>query len=68
MISDKNIADPNDVVEDLRISDITKWVSITFGNIYEYILRVKYFDCEYVEKYKDQKSYAYFDVFFTFTE
>ena len=61
MLSDKNIEDPNEVSEDPKISDITKWMAITAGNIFEYILRVKDFDCEYIGKYKDQKAYSYFD-------
>ena len=30
-------------------------------NIFEYILRMKEFDKEYIGKYKDQKAYSYFD-------
>ena len=37
------------------------WLKVNLGNIFEYILRMKAFDKEYIGKYKDQKAYSYFD-------
>ena len=37
------------------------WPEVNLGNIFEYILRMKEFDKEYIGKYKDQKAYSYFD-------
>ena len=34
---------------------------VNLGNIFEYILRMKEFDKEYMGKFKDQKAYSYFD-------
>ena len=40
---------------------MTVWPKVNLGNIFEYILRMKEFDKEYMGKYKDQKAYSYFD-------
>ena len=40
---------------------MTVWPKVNLGNIFEYILRMKEFDKEYIGKYKDQKAYSYFD-------
>ena len=34
---------------------------ITVGNIFSYVLQHKDFNIDYVEKYKEQKAYTYFD-------
>ena len=40
---------------------MTVWPKVNLGNIFEYILRMKEFDKEYIGKYKDQKACSYFD-------
>ena len=40
---------------------MTAWLKVNLGNIFEYILRMKEFDKQYIGKYKDQKAYSYFD-------
>ena len=40
---------------------MTVWPKVNLGNVFEYILRMKEFDKEYIGKCKDQKSYSYFD-------
>ena len=37
------------------------WPEVNLGNIFEYILRMKEFDKEYIGKCKDQKAYSYFN-------
>ena len=55
------IPDPNEIPEDKRKDDITKWPDITTGTIFSYILKKKDFDADYIGKYKDQKAYSFFD-------
>ena len=61
MLNDKNISDPYLVPTESRFNDITKWCASNSGKIFEYILKLKDFDYEYVGKYKDMKAYSYFD-------
>ena len=41
--------------------DILQWPHIETGIIFAYILKVKGCDLEYIDRYKDQKAYSYFD-------
>ena len=56
-----NILDPKNVEKELQVDDLTVWPKVNLRNIFEYILRMKEFDKEYMGKYKDQKAYSYFD-------
>ena len=56
-----NILDPRNIEKELRVDDLTVWPKVNLGNIFEYILRMKEFDKEYIGKYKDQKAFSYFD-------
>ena len=56
-----NILDPKNIEKELQVDDLTVWPKVNLGNIFEYILRMKEFDKEYIGKYKDQKAYSYFD-------
>ena len=56
-----NILDPRNIEKELRVDDLTVWPKVNLGNIFEYILRMKEFDKEYIGKYKDQKAYSYFN-------
>ena len=56
-----NILDPKNIEKELRVDDLTVWLKVNLRNIFEYILRMKEFDKEYIGKYKDQKAYSYFD-------
>ena len=56
-----NILDPKNIEKELQVDDLTVWPKVNLGNIFEYILRMKEFDKEYMGKYKDQKAYSYFD-------
>ena len=56
-----NILDLRNIEKELRVDDLTVWPKVNLGNIFEYILRMKEFDKEYIGKYKDQKAYSYFD-------
>ena len=56
-----NILDPKNIEKELRVDNLTAWPKVNLGNIFEYILRMKEFDKEYIGKYKDQKAYSYFD-------
>ena len=56
-----NILDPKNIKKELQVDDLTVWPKVNLGNIFEYILRMKEFDKEYIGKYKDQKAYSYFD-------
>ena len=61
MLKEKGFGDANWTDGKDKSTVITKWLAITAGNMFEYILRVKDFDYEYIGKYKDQKACAYFD-------
>ena len=56
-----NILDPKNVEKELQVDDLTVWPKVNLRNIFEYILRMKEFDKEYMGTYKDQKAYSYFD-------
>ena len=56
-----NILDPKNIEKELRVDNLTAWPKINLGNIFEYILRMKEFDKEYIGKYKDQKAYSYYN-------
>ena len=56
-----NILDPQNIKKELQVDDLNVWPKVNLGNIFEYILRMKEFDKEYIGKYKDQKAYSYFD-------
>jgi len=55
------LIDPNSVPTENRKDLMSEWPSITMGNIFSYVLNKKYFDSEYIGKYKDQKAYSFFD-------
>ena len=62
LLSDNKLTtDPRDVLEGEKSNDITKWVDMTSGKIFEYILRIKDFDHDYIGRYKDEKAYLYFE-------
>eukprot|EP00795_Rhopilema_esculentum_P011011 gene11011-19856_t len=42
-----------------RIDNI--WPKVNLGNIFQYILRTRNFDSDYMRKYKDHKAYSYFN-------
>ena len=44
-----------------QMIDILQWPHIETGVIFAYILKVKGCDLEYIDIYKDQKAYSYFD-------
>ena len=54
-----NILDPKNIEKELRVDNLTAWPKINLGNIFEYILRMKEFDKEYIGKYNKQKAYSY---------
>ena len=56
---ENNISDPKD--HNIRQDDITKCPPVNVGHIFEYILRLREFDSDYIGKYKDMKAYSYFD-------
>ena len=56
-----NILDPKNIEKELQVDDLTVWPKVNLGNIFEYILRMKEFDKDYIGKYKDQKAYGYSD-------
>ena len=56
-----DILDPKNIEKELQVDDLTAQPKVNLGNIFEYILRMKEFDKEYIGKYKDQKAYSYFD-------
>ena len=56
-----NITDPKNIEKESQVDDLNAWPNVNLGNIFEYILRMKGFDKEYIGKYKDQKAYSYFD-------
>ena len=56
-----NILDPKNIEKELQVDDLTVWPKANLGNIFEYILRMKELDKEYISKRKDQKAYNYFD-------
>ena len=56
-----NILDPKNIEKELRVDNLTVWPKVNLGNIFEYILRRKEFDKEYIGKHKDQKAYSYLD-------
>ena len=56
-----SLPDPNTIEENKRLDNITKWPTITMGNIFSYVLQHKDFNTDYVGKYKDQKAYSDFD-------
>ena len=56
-----NIIDPKNIEKESQVDDLNDWPKVNLGNIFEYILRMKGFDKEYIGKYKDQKAYSYFD-------
>ena len=58
-ISELNLPDPKQV--DKLVDDMTKWPMITLGSIFAYISNKKEFNADYIGKYKDQKSYSFFD-------
>ena len=49
------ILDPKNIEKELRVADLTVWPKVNLENIFEYILRMKEFEKEYIGKYKDQK-------------
>ena len=55
-----NILDPKNIEKELGVDDLTVWPKVNLGNVFEYILRMKEFDKEYIGKCKDQKAYSYF--------
>ena len=55
------ISDPLMISDTERSKDVTKWPNIHAGCIFEYILRVRDFDTDYIGRYKDQKAYSYWD-------
>ncbi|XP_065662689.1 uncharacterized protein LOC136085322 [Hydra vulgaris] len=54
-----DLIDPNSVPMENRKDLVSEWPSITMGNIFSYILNKKYFDSEYIGKYKDQKAFSF---------
>ena len=60
-VKEFNILDSQNIEKELQIDDLNVWPKVNLGNIFEYILRMKEFDKEYIGKYKDQKAYSYFD-------
>ena len=56
-----NIIDPKNIEKESQVDDLNAWPKVNLGNIFEYILRMKGFDKDYIGKYKDQKAYSYFD-------
>ena len=46
------------------MDDVTAWLKVNLGNIFEYILETKEFGEEYIGKYKDHKTCSYFDIGF----
>ena len=56
-----NIFDPKNIVRRItsrRLDCLSKSKS---RNIFEYILKIKEFDKEYIGKYKDEKAYSYYN-------
>ena len=60
-LRDIDLDDPKKCETSSKKDDITLWPKITLGNIFEYILSLREFNSEYIEKYKYQKAYSYFD-------
>ena len=56
-----DIPDPNGIEIEKRLDNLTLWPVITMGNIFAFILHKKDFNTDYIDKYKDQKTYSYFD-------
>ena len=53
-----DIPDPRQVDNAERSDAVTKWPNIHYGNIFEYISKVRDFDVNYVGRYKDEKAYS----------
>ena len=50
------------LIEKLKWIDyLTKWPYITLGNIFSYFLKKRDFNADYIGKYKDKKSFSYFN-------
>ncbi|XP_065665514.1 uncharacterized protein LOC136086941 [Hydra vulgaris] len=56
-----DLIDPNSAPMENRKDLVSEWPSIKMGNIFSYIPNKKYFDLEYIGKYKDQKAFSFFD-------
>ena len=46
-----NILDPQNIKKELQVDDLNVWPKANLGNIFEYILRMKEFDKQYIGKY-----------------
>lgn len=55
------ICDPLSIETEKHSDDFLKWPKLDLGNIFNYILKVRDFDIDYVGRYKDQKAFSYFD-------
>ena len=55
------IVDPREIPTGQRNDDITKWPPITLGRVFEYILKCKDFETDYIGRYKDERAFSYFD-------
>ena len=55
------IPDPNGIEIEKRLDNLTLWPVITMGNIFAFVSHKKDFSTDYIGKYKDQKSYSYFE-------
>ena len=53
--------DPKSIPASDRVDNIIQWPRVDVGVIFSYILRVRDFDADYIDRYKDQKAYSYFD-------
>ena len=60
-LKDYNLTDPCKISNSEKIDDFNLWPPVNLGNIFEYILSMREFNNEYIGKYKDQKTYSYFD-------
>ena len=56
-----NLIDPNSLLMENRKDLVAEGPSITIGSIFSFILKTKYFDSEYISKYKVQKAFSFFD-------
>lgn len=60
-LTSHNAPDPNEVLADQWIDDVRSWPDLDEGKLFSFILKHKAVDSDYIGKYKDQKTFSFYE-------
>ena len=56
-----NAPDPKEISADQWMDDVSSWPDLDEGRLFSFILKDKAVDSDYIGKYKDQKTYSFYE-------